>query len=294
MNACFERQGTQAMAHPVSTVLIVAMMLFGAPASHAAAYMDVTRVILAGVAPEANPQITNSGKTPALFQTWIDANRAGSGAVAAPADTNVPFIIDPPLFRLEPRRSKRLRIFADGAAATLPKDRESVFWLNVLEVPPHTLSANQNSVQFAFHTRIKLFYRPSGISPSAEGSFEQMVFKLTTCPGDIPKLIVRNPTAYHQTLLGMAVTPANAAAPTQPQALRVELPSEGMLAPLSQSEHAMPLLNGPEDLRRSRVDYTYINDFGAVVDMHRGLEIEEACPSGENAEAFGTTSTVGR
>ncbi len=46
------------------------------------------------------------------------------------------------------------------------KDRESVFWFNVLEVPPKPDAAkatNQSLLQLAFRTRIKLFYRPKGI-----------------------------------------------------------------------------------------------------------------------------------
>lgn len=53
------------------------------------------------------------------------------------------------------------------ASSALPKDRESVFWFNVLEVPPKpdaAKAANQSLLQLAFRTRIKLFYRPEGLS----------------------------------------------------------------------------------------------------------------------------------
>lgn len=53
------------------------------------------------------------------------------------------------------------------ASSALPKDRESVFWFNVLEVPPKpdaAKAANQSLLQLASCTRIKLFYRPEGLS----------------------------------------------------------------------------------------------------------------------------------
>lgn len=52
------------------------------------------------------------------------------------------------------------------ASSVLPKDRESVFWFNVLEVPPKpdaATVANQSLLQLAFRTRIKLFYRPEAL-----------------------------------------------------------------------------------------------------------------------------------
>ncbi|QGY26852.1 fimbria/pilus periplasmic chaperone [Escherichia coli] len=55
-------------------------------------------------------------------------------------------------------------------APTASKDRESVFWFNVLELPPKPDAekvANQSLLQLAFRTRIKLFYRPEEIPAPA-------------------------------------------------------------------------------------------------------------------------------
>ncbi len=45
----------------------------------------------------------------------------------------------------------------------LPQDRESLFYLNVREIPPKP--DKPNVLQLAMQSRIKLFYRPAAIVP---------------------------------------------------------------------------------------------------------------------------------
>ena len=46
----------------------------------------------------------------------------------------MPFTMVPPLFRLDPKKGQMLRIvYTQEPLAT---DKETLFWLNVLEVPP--------------------------------------------------------------------------------------------------------------------------------------------------------------
>ena len=57
--------------------------------------------------------------------------------------------------------------------APLPTDRESLFWLNILEVPPRDEDEN-NALQFSFRSRFKLFFRPSQLKSvdSAAGKLQ--------------------------------------------------------------------------------------------------------------------------
>ncbi|MNS47034.1 Chaperone protein EcpD precursor [compost metagenome] len=114
-----------------------------------------TRVIYPANAREVTLELTNKGSTPSLVQVWIDAGdrRIRPGAEA------LPFLVTPPITRIEAQRGQSLRLAYVGQG--LPQDRESVFWLNVLEVPPSVKStqAGQNLVQLAFRSRIKMFYR---------------------------------------------------------------------------------------------------------------------------------------
>ncbi len=47
----------------------------------------------------------------------------------------------------------------------LPQDRESLFWFNLLDIPPEPKNGKtDNYLQLAIRSRIKLFYRPAGVA----------------------------------------------------------------------------------------------------------------------------------
>lgn len=94
--------------------------------SHAAGIqIGRTRVIYDANKKEVALSLTNTEKElPWLIQSWIDT---GDGK------TRGPFIVTPPLFRLEPQKEQNLRITWSGQA--LPTDRESLFYMNVRTIP---------------------------------------------------------------------------------------------------------------------------------------------------------------
>lgn len=82
-----------------------------------------------------------------------------------------PFIITPPLYRLDKDQQNVERIVLAGA---LPQDKESLYWLNIKAIP--AASRKDNTLQIAVKTRIKLIYRPAalkGVIP------EELADKLT-------------------------------------------------------------------------------------------------------------------
>lgn len=162
------------------TLLITAILssLVLSATVQAGVAIGLTRVIVTGADKSGSVQILNDGLHPALLQLWVDNNIA---EMDKPIEQiNVPFVVDSPVFRLNAKTNKSIRIYYTGGANQLPSDRESMFWLNVLEVPPKA-SANQssqNAVQIAFRSRIKLFYRPAGIPISSEGVATKLSFTL--------------------------------------------------------------------------------------------------------------------
>ena len=69
----------------------------------------------------------------------------------------------PPLFRLDPQKEQNLRITWSGQA--LPTDRESLFYMNVRTIPAMEKSDDQKNVlRLIYKTRLKLFWRPSGLN----------------------------------------------------------------------------------------------------------------------------------
>jgi len=97
-------------------------------AGHAGIVMGGTRVIYQEGKREAAISVSNADShSPYLVQSWVE-NYAENNK------SRVPFIVTPPLFRLDPEQQNVLRINFIGA--TLPADRESVFCLNLKSIAP--------------------------------------------------------------------------------------------------------------------------------------------------------------
>lgn len=141
------------------------VLFFAAFQSQASIVVSGTRVVYPGNEREVTVKLSNTGKGPVLVQSWIDKG----DVEARPEKIQVPFILTPPINRINPDKSQTLRLSYTGMPA-LPEDKESVYWLNVLEIPPVTKNSAPNRIQVAFRTRIKLFYRPAALSDRAKAA----------------------------------------------------------------------------------------------------------------------------
>ncbi|WP_034911625.1 fimbria/pilus periplasmic chaperone [Erwinia sp. 9145] len=138
--------------------LALSIMLFSLTAQvNATVVLNSTRAIYNESEKEVIVKVDNKGEKPSLLQSWIDTGDKDKKV----SQIDVPFIISPPVVRIEPAQGQSLRITYTGN--DLPDDRESVFWLNVLDIPPQAESSSSNVMQMAFRTRIKLFFRPDAI-----------------------------------------------------------------------------------------------------------------------------------
>lgn len=160
-----------------------------------------TRVVFPAQDGEVTVRLTNDNTHPALVEAWIDNGDPKS----TPDKVSVPFLITPPLFRMEAHKDQDLRIIS--TPAQLPADRESLFWLNVLEIPPKPSeqdSAGKNLLQFAIRSRLKLFYRPAHLPGNAQAAPGQVTWK-AVADGQGYALEVRNPTPYHVTIVKLSL-----------------------------------------------------------------------------------------
>ncbi|WP_457976164.1 fimbrial biogenesis chaperone [Enterobacter sp. SA197] len=160
---------------------------------------DATRVIYPEIRKEVTLGIKNDSAAPRLIQAWMDAGEGN--------DSTPPFIIMPPIFRLDPGKGQSLRIRFTGGE--VPRDRESVFWINVLEVsptPPGKKAGTQNVMQFPVRSRLKLFYRPEGLPGSPEEAVKTLQWRLM--PGKKgAELECTNPSAFNVSFHDIRLTP---------------------------------------------------------------------------------------
>jgi len=161
-----------------------------------------TRVVYPAVKREVTIDVRNPGERPSLVQAWLDAG----DSQAKPGESKVPFVMTPPLFRLDPTKSQSLRLVYTHDP--LPKDRESVFWLNVLDIPPRA-AANPdlpNQLELAYKHRMKVFFRPEGLTGSAADAPARLTWKLLSRDGKLVGVQASNPTAYHVSLTQFTAT----------------------------------------------------------------------------------------
>ena len=183
----------------VRVALLTASLFAGA--ANASVLIAGTRVVFPAEDGEVTVRLSNDNNHPALVEAWIDNGDPKS----TPDKVNVPFLITPPLFRMEAHKDQNLRIIA--TPAQLPADRESLFWLNVLEIPPKPTAeeaGGQNILQFAIRSRLKLFYRPAHLPGDAQTAPGQVTWK-AVADGQGYALEVRNPTPYHVTIIKLSL-----------------------------------------------------------------------------------------
>lgn len=206
-----------------------------------------TRAVYPSDAREITLQLSNDGKSPSLVQVWIDEGDPKS----TPDQSKAPFILTPPISRVEAQKGQFIRITSLPTANALSKTEESLFWLNVLDIPPKPsakdkTAAPDNFLQLAVRSRIKLFYRPSNIKQDVSLAPEKIQW---SSKGS--NLLAKNPTPFYITIT--AINQENSGK-------NIDILSEGlMLKPFSEQSI---LLKSPST---QSMTFTTINDYGGRV-----------------------------
>lgn len=232
------------------TALLLAAAQFASLAS-ASVVVAGTRVVYPADTRDVSVRVTNNGEIPALVQSWVD----DGNATARPEDLDVPFTITPSIYRLDPSKTQVMRLVFLGAP--LPKDRETVYWLNVLEVPPKPAAgAAENYLQFAIRSRLKVFYRPGGLPGTPEAAPAALRWSVSDVKDGALQLKVDNPSAFHVSFAEVSVVMADGKATE---------PVNGMVAPRNALQLQVKL---PAGLKPApvRVNFKSVNDYGAFVD----------------------------
>lgn len=226
--------------------------IFAAAPATASVVIGSTRVIYEAGQAEVTVKLKNEGDQPALTQTWIDKG----DAKAAPGSIQVPFMVTPPVTRIDQGKGQTLRLMHTGEP--MAQDKESVFWLNVLEIPPKD-KGNQNLLQMAFRSRIKLFYRPKDLTGKAEDAPAQVSWRLVKS-GNRIAIEATNPTPYHVTFIEVNVAS---------NGKRAKFTDGDMLAP--GEKKILPLVGDVVQGANAEVTYRFLNDHGGAVKGTRAL-----------------------
>lgn len=187
-----------------------------------------TRIIFHGDKKETSISVTNSDNAIWLIQSWVES----------PDKSKAPFVFSPPLFRLDSQQKNILRLIYTGTP--LPPDRESLFWANIKSIP--NAADNENVLQIAVKTQIKLIWRPAGL----EKILPHAAMTKLSWRWQQGKLQVTNPTPYHMNFHSIEVNGKALADP-------------GWVAPFTAKEYSLP-----QSARSGKVSWRLINDYGAT------------------------------
>lgn len=143
----------------------------------------------------------NKTDSPYLFQSFIRPVDSTTGDVDLNDNglSEMPFIVTPPLTRIEPLQTLNLRIRRTGL--TLPSDRESVFYISMKAIPAMDNSSKSGAVIMTVVTNMKIFYRPKGIeNKTVSDVASELKFSI-----DEGFLIAKNPSPYWLTFSTLKV-----------------------------------------------------------------------------------------
>ena len=247
------------MSHSVFIKSFQAVLLATAVLATSNASADIVisgpRIIYPQSQKDVVVNLDNHGTKPLLVQTWLDDGRDGVN----PEELKLPFIITPPVSRIDPKKGQSVRITYTGTP--LPQDRESLFWFNVLEIPPKSKAAdkeNLNQLQLAFRTRIKFFYRPDGLKGSAGEAAEHLTWTQKK-EGNAVKLVAHNNSPYN---VSVSAVPIKASQKTYDVDHKAVPPF---------SDTTMPV-KGLASAVNGKVEFDSINDYGGTDHHEAGLK----------------------
>lgn len=229
--------------------LILAAICLITLGAQASVVMTGTRVIFPSGLSEKTIQFSNPDPQPYIIQLQM------TNADNQP-DPHAPFILLPPIFRIEPHNGQTARLIANGTSA-LPQNRESLFYLNFTQLP--SIKANlqgKNHLVIAITSRVKVFYRPESLSGNAIDAYKDLRFSIKQ-----GKLSITNPTGFY-----INVNAAN----IMVSGNVIRIPQPTLIAPQTTTEWT------PEkkifSLKGATVKLTLVNDYGTDIIKERSLE----------------------
>nr|WP_230979130.1 molecular chaperone [Intestinirhabdus alba] len=196
--------------------------------------LDRTRVILTEKDTSASANLSNtSPDIPFLAQSWVEDEKGNK--------ITSPLVVLPPLQRINGGQKGIARVTKTDGIDKLPTDRESLFYLNVREIPPKP--DKPNVLQLAMQSRIKLFYRPAAVIPKTKSEIwqNQVVFQKSGT-----QMTAQNPTPYYVTIIGL----------TNASGQKITRFPGIMIAPKSSLQFAIT------EAGVSQFSMMYVNDYG--------------------------------
>jgi len=212
--------------------------------ANASVVMNNTRVIYPGDKKSVNVQLVNKSAESHLVQSWIDKGNPDE----KPENLRLPLAVVPAVVKIAAGDGQLLTVVKNDLTKNLPADRESLFWLNFIDVPPAPQNKSGNYIQFAIRNRVKVFYRPAGLSVDLNKMHHHLQLAQqgnVTC--------IKNSSPYYVTAAGLSLVKNGSK--------KNNLLNESLLIPPFSCQ---PLPQSIRSAVQSHAWLTYIDDFGTL------------------------------
>lgn len=225
-------------------LLLLVLAAGTAPPAAADLRVDATRVVHVTGADAPSIRLRNQGDRPSLVQTWV-----GESPGDVPLEEQrQPFVVTPPVFKLEAGNRRDITIRPADTRA-LPTDRETMFWLNVLDVMGSKADGTTQPLDVAVHWKLKLFHRPQGLPGSPRDAADGLHWQVEHSAAGAITLRARNSGPYHVSLAGVQLGGAAVAV----------TPDTSTIAPFAEWESSLHSGATPVG---NRLEYRWIDDEG--------------------------------
>lgn len=174
-------------------VLLALFFYLSIVSASAGVVMLKTRIIYSSNSRFEILNLKNTGDIPYIMQIWTDVNNPNS----TPNNADGPFIVQPTIFRIDPHTGRHVNLIFTGK--NLPQDRESLFYLNLVQIAPDNSNLKSNRLAILIRHRIKIFYRPASLHSGIANAVKQIKFSDVTASG----IKINNNSPYHLSLISL-------------------------------------------------------------------------------------------
>lgn len=224
--------------------LIILFLLFFCNLSIASVVMVGTRVIYPQEKKFVNLNFRSTDNVPSILELWVSKSLNSKDK-----STDAPFVITPSIFKIDPNKGQSAKLVFTGS--NLPNDRESIFYLNFLQLP--ATDKNVNKIIITYKSTVKVFYRPSGLTQRIDDIEKYLSVRTDkSIDGDI---IFLNDSEYYITPTQLNFNRNGKTILSIPQS------KMKMIAPLSQL--SIKIKPG-SNLAGTQLSVNLINDFGGI------------------------------
>jgi P pilus assembly chaperone PapD len=237
--------------------LLLSMMLCCTRAE-AGLMPERTRLVFSQGERELSLRLANTNPHAVVVQSWVDQ---GEGSQAPDTVQSALFVL-PAVQRLSPQAISRVRVLYTGEP--LPADRESVFWLNLYEIPllPDA-PGSAPRLLLGLNTQIKVFHRPAGLADPGPQWSDALHFRLQWQAGQWV-LVCRNDSPYFASLANLRVSDGR-------RELVPRAAPDQMAPPYGEQVFVLPVDDATLPWQQPRLSFQLIDDDGRFSDHARSL-----------------------